>query len=1091
MKTGVESAADVNGSLSGAADTTKSHYGAKNHFLIENRLKETAKRYGISIKQQEKGRFAVRSSYGPEALDKLISPFHHQDITSGWVDLDRKSLKQFLNFLHQPVSSTLGKNQKRMGHSVLRFATTGRVEIPDFIDQDLNDSKSLACHEKGEHKMKEDDVWATESEFWNPKEVIESERSQIVSSIPGTTYDPEKGFVLNIDPKLVPGEGSVGVAQEKLTDEFWSILNQVTENRYHSQTGNEITLSANELQNFLNLCAESSEIESLIKRAQIEEKAQAKLEAISEQADSLRTDPRFQIATAAKETTIPVEDKFENLRYAATSCLTPIVETKAMLDAWKLSNFTEHVMGLSEPIDRVLEEYAVMKMAIDHMVEEGKQSPADLQAMVNKFRPLLSFSRELAEAIEVAHEANKNKFIKRHGEESLNRLSQQMSDLQTVFEQASVNGVSAGELSSDHKEIIESVKNVFGQNGNMVTQGATGYFKMMKDFWVSAAQSAGDNPTVFGVMAGLITYAWWMKYGVDAQLAKETIEPIINSGGFFEPIGDTALSAESFKEAGEVATQAAIDSGEVDECIVREDCHYNKLLPDPVMNLLDEGAKKYLQFRHWVGKDIIASNAMTAQTFPTSLIDSGYTASGIAVNETPTFTSVSESVTNAGGELVVDANMFQDSSHAAMLGYGFSRIALRGLRGFKQMTSLAAEFINPAACMANRNLSFAKRNGLKAAATTLAWTGRHDAAEKVAGHISVSHRDRFMNEFVKISKGDHKFSLDKDKPKPQEKPDIDAVNVKLGLWAYGMGKEAVTIGPGNIKDLQLALNEFGLTLDYSSEDVGIVKDKHKSFLREKFQNVEKAVNAYLDSPDHENSQHLQKTLEANLQHILGAELQYADSGKIYAALFPESSQNLEKGRQALLKRTAAKKEGRINRAHYRQKKWQQASEVENRFQKPEKLASLQSLKYAWGAVAAPVKKARLRTLGALSYAGDAIVFAAREGVQEPIAQMPHKKAFATAVGAGSIIALPLDMAANINSSLVDAFSATGATITSVASTGVIAALLNLPQDLGLHTAAVYTSGTLGLLWYAASKRVIKPGFQAIQEQVNHFSPRSA
>lgn len=1076
----------MHGTLPLQPEQAANHYGVMNHFLIPNVLKETAHRYGLNINQQEFGKFSVSSGHGAEALHALIEPFYSGDRRQNHIELDRKTLQSFLKFLHQPIANTVDKNDRALGHNLLRFLTTGHVEIPAFVDEDLQDAKSLECHEKGERKMKEDDVWALEPELWNPEEGS-------VSSIPGTSYDPKTGFHLTLDPSHLSQNGFTGPAQQNLKKVIWQLVSQSTNGRIQDQSAGSVSFTAAELQECLSLSANVENLEKLVQAVQIEEKAQAKISNILKQADKLRTDPRFQIVTAARQSTVSVSEKMDNLSYAASSCLSPILKAAELFETWTLSNFTERLMGLSDPVNSTLEEYAVMKMVIDQMAADHKTTSADLQAMVNHFRPLFSFSMELAESIEHAPAHKKKKFEKQHGQGALVELSDKMSDLQTAFEQASVNGVAAGELQSDHEEIIEAVKNVFGQNGNVLTQNAVGYVKMMKEFWVSAAQSAGDNLAVFGAITGFVGYAWWTKYGADAQLAVQAAEPLINNsfgGNFFDSgLSSTQTSQglspeflQSFKEAGEKAVQQAIESGEVDECIIRDDCHYNKLLPEFVMDGLDSSVSQYLQFRHWVGKDIIASNAMTAQSFLPSAIDGLYGVTGIPVDENSTFLNTSEVVTNLGGEVVVDANMWQDGSHAAMLGYGATRIAQRGPRGFQQMTGLAAEFINPSARMLTGALGTSKRIALKTTATSLMLTGRYDAAQKVGQYIKTPLNERLMAQYINATNDNYSFALDETEPKYAEL-DIDAVACDQGLWAYGFVSEKITVNSQNIQALNLALKELALTLSYSSEDIGITQKTHKDFLSGKLQVIEDAIQSYLDAPEKNNALMLKAALNDNLQHIIGAELKYADNEKIYNIAFPDGSDNTHARRKGLLKRTASKREGRFIRTEYRNTKTAEIQNTQNQYTAPEKLLSLHSLKYAWGATSSTMEKGRLHALRSLSYPWGMAVFVAREGIQEPIAQLPYKKALAGTIAAGSAIALPLDMVAGIDYSLVNTFSAVGATVTSITSTGLIAAAINLPQDLGLHTAAVYSSGlALGLPWYYAVSKGFKPSVQAMAEQ---------
>ncbi len=1081
----------------------KSAYGLRNHFFVPNDLKAIAKRYGITVKGKRDGlrrtpQFEISSIHGDEALDKLITPF----IQDGNKVLSRKDLRSFLSFLKQPVGQTLPKHQRLLGHGLTRFATTGLTEIPEFVDEKLQDAKSLECHEKGERKMKEDDVWSSEAEFWNAKE-----DEDIVSAIPGTSYDPERGFVLQIDAKLQNPSLFEGENQQQLAGAFWNLVDEATNGRYQGQRPDEIAFTAQELKTFYNLAPQHNDFALGLKMAQIEEKTQARLANIQSNAAALKTDLRFQTALSQKGFGVSPRDKLDNIA-AATSALTPIISSEVMFDAWRHSHFTERLMGLSDPLNRIMEEYAVVQMTLAKLHETGLDSPAELQAVINEFRPLFSFSAELAASVETAS-AQKKKHLKRYGEGALSDLTQNAKELQSIFEQASVNGTSSAEHDAHYEEVLNSVRNVFGQNGNIVTQQAVGYVDMMKGFWVSAARSAADNPAVFAMIAGFIGYAYQMKYGMDAQLNLESADTIMSTvqasvdpdsasnngywgdGAVTGDISTQPFSAEelaSFERIGEAEVKEAIKNG-ADWCTMQSFCHYNTLLPPIIMDRLDPAVSGYLKFRHIVGAEIIAGNAMKVQSLAPQGLEALYTSVNIPVDDSSTWVSVSESTTHTTGKLIVDANMFQDGSHATMLGYGSARVAARGPVAFKQMGSLASEFINPVARLGSAPLGFAKRTALQGTAMGLMLSRMHDTSSKVASKITPPARlsQRLMDVCVHNKSPAHPFALEDNAQESNTSEralsNFIPAKISLGMWAYGAWKKKIEITGQNITALKGGLNTLALTLDYSANDVGISRDKYKEFLKQALISVEEALESYQTAPTSENKALLQKALDGNLQHLIGAELQYCNSDEIYTALFPKKSAAIDIRRRGVFKRHAEKKEGRIGRSDFRKDVFNKALHPQNRAAKPEKIASLQSLKYLGGGALGGFRSAKSGLAGVFSYAGDAVVFVAREGIQEPISQLPAKKRLAQTFLAVSTIGLGADMIAGVDSSVVSAAASAGAAASSAAISGVIGAMLNLPQDLMLHTAAVGFSGAaLGLPYYYGVKRGAYPMGSAFKEK---------
>ncbi|MFP4313446.1 MAG: hypothetical protein ACLFR0_03870, partial [Alphaproteobacteria bacterium] len=120
----------------------------------------------------------------------------------------------------------------------------------------------------------------------------------------------------------------------------------------------------------------------------------------------------------------------------------------------------------------------------------------------------------------------------------------------------------------------------------------------------------------------------------------------------------------------------------------------------------------------------------------------------------------------------------------------------------------------------------------------------------------------------------------------------------------------------------------------------------------------------------------------------------------------------------------------------------------------------------------------------LNHAWGGIVFAAREGIQEPFNQIPNKGKLALAFGAACLGGMAADVA-GINTALTNSFSAAGAALSGITATGVIAGLMNVPQDLALHTAAISVSAlAVGVPWYYSVQKGVKPAAHGIREMLN-------
>lgn len=1112
----------------------ESSYGFFNHFRILPSYKKTAARYGLAVAHQKDGTFKITSKAGGDALSRLTLKDVDDD---GSVRMDLRELRGFMGFLHQPVSASWSKDKRRLGHNISRFITSGLLEIPQFIDEGLESAASLKCHEKGERKMKETDIWQNEPEFWH------SEPSpRTVSSIPGTYYDPARGFVFEVNEAVRGTVSDLGATQKQVATIFWGALNAVSNNRYAGNDASEIALSASELKAFYHMLEARPDLDALCKGAQIEEKAAAKLERIRADAEVLSADPRFQIALGTRNYKLSPAQKMDNLAYGA-SALTPFIASETNYEVWRHSHYTEKIMGLSDPTEAIAEEYAVLGAVLEKLKEEQSQgrepSYADLQALSNNFRPLFAFAEDLNECLHAG--AEKKKIQKRLDPSELDRFKTQMETVSSAFKQASVNGITKGNPEGDYEEILLSIGNALGQNGNMGKQQLVGYYEMMKGFWQGVGHSAFDSPAVFGLVIGLVGYAYYIKYGVDAQAAQQIVDTgmtqVFGSSNMWgDPVSGAAdgglvniprAEFEAERAAGQQIIDAAKSTGEVDDCILSVDCHYNYLLPKPMLDLMGDGANAYLSFRHYVGSDIIASNANTVVNMLPATMESIHKLVGLPVEYNLEFRNTAESFTEQGGLMFVDANMFQDASHASMVGYGISRVAQNGLGAFKQMGGLSAEFINPFRRILLAGSDAITKYPLRLSSAALGMMG-------AGGMPGVSAASHYLNK--KAQRIENRKSYDVDliqtamqsvggaagsivlEPEEAATPsvnmhDVNAADVTLNIGWYGLGRKTVSIDGQNIGRLENAINEFALSVQYSSHDIGIESESYQDFLKTRIENVETALQEYkaTNGADEDALRNLRHVLNGDLQHVMGAELKYNGRDKIYSALFPDAQERAEElkakpfykrflrkvfiesplvlddRRRNVLTRHASKKEGRFKRAEFRQEFGRKARDEKNRYADLQDKGIVPSLKKAWGAVAAGYNSGKYRLAQGLGYVWDGAVFALREGIQEPFCQMPMKKRL---VGTAAILttgALSAEMA-GINNGLVEAFSSAGGATLGTLSTLLIGGGLNIPQDVALHTAAVtFSAACVGVPYYFAIQRGAKPASAALREMTKRKS----
>ena len=1121
----------------------QSTYGVWNHFSLKKTHRQTAERYGLNVQKQNDGSYRVRSRDGYKALE-LVSG--HSADASGAVSLNRSELKDLIGFLHQPIRFSLSPAHRTLGHNISRFITTGLVEIPEYVDEDLAGAASLECHEKGERKMKETDVWNNASEFW-ASDISDSD----VSTIPGTSYDPHKGFVFHLNDGFLNPETYGGPAQKQLAATLKKLVVGNSSQDFEGfvedrEGGAALCFSHQTLRDFYERVAATPGLEELCAKAQIEEKTQAMLAKIRQDAETLRQDNRFHVALADRQTNIDPRQKIENLAHVATA-LTPLIASSSMYEVRRHSYYIESALDLSNPQEEIAEEYAVLSGVLEHLKQQADEGydldAADLQAISNNFRSLGAFTEDLKEAISKGIEKAARK--KGADLEKLAQFERDIGALASAFSQSSINGVSVAEPDGNYEEILTSVENTLGQNGSLVRQQLVGYYDMMRGFWQGVGESAFDSPVVFGLVASMVGYAYYMKYGVDASLMQQTMDNagisvgaanfdfMGDQGGGFSA-GTVALPNDIFtatQQTGQIVIDQAVATGEVDDCILSANCHYNYMLPQFMLDAMGDTAGYYLKFRHYVGIDIIASGANSGVNVITSTVEGVHHALDLPVEYNLEFRNTAEAVTQQGGQIFIDANMFQDASHASMLGYGISRVAQNGPGAFRQMGGLSAEFINPLRRIALTLTDPLLKYPLKGSASALNFVGvsnipavsiasRYLARKSHSYVESINTRQRLRPDLVNatmdcIDGAAESILLDcHEGYVPEESCDIDAANIKLNIGWYGLERQTVTIKSDNISRLENAINAFALTLQYSAEDIGIESDTYIEFLKSRVENVEQALRRYREGNGEcpEATRMLQKTLNGDLQHVMGAEIKFNGQSNIYSSLFPDAQDKIEdlkakpfykrfirkvfaespviidERRQNVLARHTSKKEGRYLRQEYRARVRRKAKLEVNQSAGEFGNGIIPSLKAVFGEAIKRYNQGKYHLAATACYAWDAVVFTAREGIQEPFNQIPMKKRLVAGFSAVSLGSLSAEMG-GIDLAIVDTFSSVAGGISAGIATLAVGGALNIPQDLALHTAAVVGSAALvGLPYYLSVEKGVKPVMSAAREKVYRSPP---
>lgn len=1130
------------------------YYGLQTHFRVDEDLRDMVNRYDLYVENvasysQEfgAGRFRVASRHGPQALEKLIGSFAEVD-EDGFVELDRKTLKSFLRFLRQPILQTLGEQNRRLGHNVTRFLTTGHVEIPLWVNKTLEDATSLECHLKGQRNMEEIGLWKKKAELWKEpekpgiwrkrsEEWTQEDEKRIVASVPGTGYNPEQGFTFDVAENLRSGGGFKNPNQQALQEAVWEAVNEATNGRYLNRNTNKIALDANELRRFYRH-AITADIPQIIARAEIEERAEADLTEILETTENLANNPRFQIAQATYTNSLTAEDRLSNAALTASSFLTPIMSQQTTRDVRRKSQIIEHWLGLSDPIGNISKESAVLGIVLEKLDEAGIKSDAAAQAVATKYRKLYNFAHDLAVSSEEATDHKKlEKYRKTPQTEA---FIESMRKQATALQSASVTGIGIADLNGSYAELLDAVGNALDQNGNVIAHQAKGTWDMMVGFWQGVGESAEDNAYVAAGLTGLIGYAYMMRYGFDTQ---GPIAPPTNAPTWGDSAAvSTIISQDYITAFADQAREARAAVPDYDPCLEKMDfsCHLDPFLPRIITDGINAVAGKdlnewYPALRHYIGIDLIAGATKSLQATHPQMVAAGLQNFEDAVQtmnvnlnwdinpDHTTYMAVSEPTADFLGGISIDANTLQDGSHTSMIWFGAQSGAVFGFAAYSGMAGLSAEFLNPLYRMGSGTGNFAVRGAAKATQLAAVYgvsqihhesTVRlHEKASQTHDWADPKHHEKFILAAIDSTDGLNELVVnEKTGAITSATSEIfDPINIPIGVGWYGLKKEQITINRNNISDVRKALNRLALNLEYSADDIDIESEAFIAELQRRLSSIEKAIQEYAIENNAINHCALKAKLQESLSMVMGTEFKWTGESEIYRSIFPEPEPGhdttnksaparfrrfftepesvKDERRLHVVKRLASMREGRILNAERRQEKAEQSCNAKNPLQPSPEITwngTQQNIKYGLAGLNTVLHKAHSRTFQGANWLKDKFIITARLGVQEPFNQAKHKGKWVVGGLSASFGGLVADVLGYSNP-VVDTLSGAGAVVTTTVTSGIIVVGANTPQDLALHSVIIAGGVSLSAVFlHYGGKKVIKPALQGLAEAARNL-----
>lgn len=839
---------------------TPSRYGLRGNFVISPALRKVADHYSLSVERKGGGEYLVNSAHGRDALVKLLAPFLEGKAYTARPDgvlLKRDTLKSFLEFLHQPLRVSLKDHvetrytelkprdikalvaqERKKVHRLLRFATTGNPDIPLFHDDDL-EKEICDCHADVENKMKDDDLWALELELSHPEN--HGDHDHMPAAIPASEYDPEHGFVFQLHDDLIAGDIQRVRAQQALSRKFWEILHEATAGRYTSPI-KKIVLSAREVRH-LSQKIMDSDLDALLTNASFERKLQLAFQEIGADAQSLSTNINFLHSLSSKALLTAQDSKVQELLRASTA-LKPLLDSDAMRRIWGHYKFTDRATGMDNPVEVVIGELALMQSVLQTYSQRGNVSPAELQAISNRFAYVMTFARDVNEALCDALDVRMQKRGLQKTEpgtlkENFERASQSFTAPMLV----GAKGMSESYMPEEYAETAEIIRKALGQGGTVLEQTAGGFAETIVDWAGDLWNFATESPAAFAVYSGIVAYI--IMNAPDAQSAQDVVNNIATL-----PDGSTiVIPMEALESLERHVDELYAEAGE------DRSCHFDQI--------------GFYQYKHCISEGLIAGNAKTLL----NLLPAG-----------PAFLAAGAAAASVVGNAFFNLNILQNLSHGAFWGYTFKKGYERGPTGFKKLADLSSPLLDPlasASMAAARQISNAKsrlfggtvREGIKSQMIGTALSLMPLAHAKDSAHSfsdMLVHID--TDNLEKLASGAlHLAALEKKIEAPA------TLSLKKG-W----GCKSATIDQINYEALVLALREFDVTLHYISSKIGIAEDWHKEDLQTRLDVALEALETYAQDQD---AQKLQLALGQNMEQLIGAQARHTGKSGIYSALF--------------------------------------------------------------------------------------------------------------------------------------------------------------------------------------------------------------
>lgn len=826
--------------------------GLAGNYALPGHLQSALDQYGLRVRHQGARRFEVESN--SETLD--LSTVCPDYIARDGNTLDLKALREFSEFIHQPVRATLAHpyndiekpkgfrarvNQTKEQeaaihedrtdvHRLLRFAVTRSVEIPPDEEESL-DKETAECHAATEQAMRDEDTWRSEVEFGNPESKI--------SAIPNTHFDPEQGFII----ELQEIDSRAGYHQRKLDETFRSVLNSATDGRYAERTGT-IVLSGAELERFCQSTKEY-DIGKLIDNVEFEEGVQEKLKSVEERVQNCLHSPLLDDPRVSKS------EQLSQLM-TATSALSPIVNSEFMRKAWTRYNFTDRH---ASPLEGLNKEISVFMAVANTYLQQDDVTPAQMEALATEFYSLLSFSDEMFAALDngLAKQAGKDP-----ENEQIAYQREGISELRERFQNASVAGVDLDEkfLSEEQRDTLKTLQKYAGKPGTFgdKVRGA-----------INAPLEAGGE-TFIDFAGDVVNF---IREDPKIATAFVTLASVL----IYMKGGDPSCTMPMINELGELV-DIPVDCDLIPSDVFGDQPYHWDLKFSPLSG--------YELYKHFANANFITGPTYQFMGWLQSTIQDGYHLAGLPTNPETAFGAGAEAVVEPLADNLFAVNMFQNVSHAAFWMWAFSRGYDHGPRGFSKLFELAGPVTDLAVQAGSGVAETVSRKPKTPLSDHLAALS---AGQKIKpqydGDFSPVQAERIAEKIAEAA--EIRAVIEGDLPIDIEPYNGTLVIDQLKKPAIDGLRREFRISAENLRPTMQALHKFDHMMVHVAEHLMAHEKWHVEPLVEATQDVIGAMNAYRTDG---NAEALTQALDQHAEYILASELRYrGGKSEIYEALF--------------------------------------------------------------------------------------------------------------------------------------------------------------------------------------------------------------